>query len=72
MYLYLVIKNHYHIKGVTVRASDTVELNLKVRLVEPDNTCSETNNAGHSPQLTHLRFKNVSKTSQKTLDNVFM
>ena len=23
-------------------------------------------------QLTHLRFKNVSKTSQKTLDNVFM
>ena len=23
-------------------------------------------------QLTHLRFKNVTKTSQKTLDNVFM
>ena len=29
-----------------MRASDTV--NLKVRFVEPVNTCSEKNNAGHS------------------------
>ena len=47
-YLYLVKKNHYHIKGMTVRASDTVKLNLKVRFVEPDNTCSEKNNARYS------------------------
>ena len=31
-----------------MRASDTVKLNLKVRFVEPGNTCSEKNNVGHS------------------------
>ena len=31
-----------------MRASDTVKVNLKVRFVEPDNTCSEKNNVGHS------------------------
>ena len=31
-----------------MRESDTVELKLKVRLVEPDSTCSERNNSGHS------------------------
>ena len=31
-----------------MRVSDTVKLNLKVRFVEPDDTCSEKNNVGHS------------------------
>ena len=59
-------KNHYHVKGVTVRASDTVKLNLKVRFVKPDNTCSEKNNVGHSLRC-HTGIKKRSKLSELQL-----
>ena len=41
-------KNHCHMKRETVRESDTVKLHLKIRFVEPDSTCRERSNAGHS------------------------
>ena len=66
LYLYLVKKNHYHIKRETVKESDTMKLNLKVRLVEPKSTCSKRNNVGHSLRY-HTGMKETRKCFQENV-----
>ena len=46
-----------------MRASDTVKLNLKVRFVEPDNTCSEKNQSAEGAGgLGIIRSNKVGET----------